>query len=330
MEKQSIGYVKLEGKLVENGILDARKTAEALLGVDDLLRSTIIRKVPEFENIEFDLPVYVEGGSIIIQIPENIGELITLGVIKFGLGSLAYVWAKSYLTEAGKLMAKNDFKEEGLTTVIRGVISLIQDVIKLGKHTKTLGTKEFPDAKIQLPSNMVGIPSPEGEIEFFHRSVLDEFSKFSVKQFTKLGELVQVERELIIGLKDDSRQIEERITQKEKYIFIPEPEESNSVIFPELTHELPVSLEGESTRGTLTTNSIGFRYNGHILNCHPREGNIIKFKNALFTRCLLQGTIDRTDEFGGTQAKKPKIILDSLTPLIEPMPTESNLPFTQE
>ena len=37
-EEKYIGYLKYSGKSIEDGLLDARKSAEALLGFDEILR----------------------------------------------------------------------------------------------------------------------------------------------------------------------------------------------------------------------------------------------------------------------------------------------------
>ena len=41
-EEKYIGYLKYSGKSVEDGLMDARKSAEALLGFDEVLRYFIL------------------------------------------------------------------------------------------------------------------------------------------------------------------------------------------------------------------------------------------------------------------------------------------------
>lgn len=328
MKPKSIGYIKLDGALVADGILDARKSAMALIGADHLLKSILIRKVPELKDINFDLPVFIEEGSIVINFPENIEKLIIGGAIALPIGKLAYNWANEYLKTAGKKMAEHDFKDAGLSTIIQGALGLAQDVVKLAKHTGKLGTKQFPESKPDLEKQLVAVPGISGNVEYFHRSVLDEYSKFNALSFRRLGELVQVDRELVIGIIDGERNLEERITQKEKYLFVPKEEQLDNILFPNFVHDLPVTLDGETTRGTLTTNSVGFLYDGHILTCHPREGSIIRFRDSLFTKCTIMGVIDRHYDSPHTIAKKPQIIFDSLDPIEPPNSAPSLFPAT--
>lgn len=59
MENDYLAYFKLKGKSVEGGYLDARKSAEVLLGIDEALRFFLSRKVPEFAKVEFEIPVRI-------------------------------------------------------------------------------------------------------------------------------------------------------------------------------------------------------------------------------------------------------------------------------
>lgn len=314
--RSSLGYIKLDGKSVENGVLDARKTAYALTGAELLLKAILVRKVPELENLEFELPVYIEEGSLVINIPDNFASLVYGGAV-LSLGGLAVIWAKEYLKEAGKLMAQHDWKDAGLGTVMQGVLGLAQDAVRLTKHVGKLGIKEFPSVEINIKSKMIGVKNEKGEVQFFHKSALEEFHRFGPNSFKRLGRLVQVERELVIGIVDGNNNVEERISEREKYLFVPPDESLESPLFPEMVHDAPVSLEGYATRGTLTTNSIGFKYNSHILTCRPREGSIVRFRNALFTKCQIRGSVDRHYESAAYLSKKPQIIFDTLNP-IEP------------
>jgi hypothetical protein len=94
-----------------------------------------------------------------------------------------------------------------------------------------------------------------------------------------------------------------------------ESEVEEDVIFPELVHGDNVILEGEVTRENKTSNSMGFKYQDHILTAYPESGNIIPYKQILFLHCRLYGTVDRIDEHGRIAARRPKLLFSRLEPL---------------
>ncbi len=57
MDEEYIGYLKYEGKLVEEGLLDARKAAQALLGFDEAIRFFVGQQSPLLRDLDFELPV---------------------------------------------------------------------------------------------------------------------------------------------------------------------------------------------------------------------------------------------------------------------------------
>jgi hypothetical protein len=95
------------------------------------------------------------------------------------------------------------------------------------------------------------------------------------------------------------------------------------VLFPELKHGMNVVLDGEVTRGNETTNSIGFRYNDHILTAYPKTGSVVRYKSTLFLKAKIFGTISRVDELGKIAANRPKIIFDDI--VSEKVESQQNL-----
>jgi len=80
-------------------------------------------------------------------------------------------------------------------------------------------------------------------------------------------------------------------------------------------HGDKISLEGDITRGNENSNSLGFRYDAHILTCYPISRSIVKFKHTLFLKCNISGVIDRRDKFGNITEKRPKIIFANILPI---------------
>ena len=88
-------------------------------------------------------------------------------------------------------------------------------------------------------------------------------------------------------------------------------EDEDEFILPELIHGQYVELEGYVTKGNENTNNIGFQFSGHIINCKPKEGSIVRYKNQLFLQCLIKGFVDREDKNKNIK-KRPEIIFTDL------------------
>jgi len=302
-EEQYLGYLKYTGDMVDGGFLDARKSAQALLGFDEAIRFFVYKESPALRATDFELPVRIKKGSWEIVIPEWI-ELI-----KLSGGAIV----AAYGVKASQKMAERDFENIGLKDIFSKSLQAIQWVIKIGKHLGDLTIKEFSNVKFKENNELIGIQNSEGEFLYVPKSFLDFYVETTPKFLSKISELVEDERVLSIGVYQNGKLTEEKITRKDRVIFTQEDEED--VLFPELEHGQNVALQGEVTRGNETTNTIGFRYQEHILTCHPESGSIVKFKPSLFLQCQIQGTITRLDEKGYLNLKKPKIIFTHIEPL---------------
>jgi len=299
----TIGYLKYSGSLVDDGLLDARKAAKALIGFDELVRYFIAKDDPHFREVDFEIPVKIEKGSWVAAITDA-----TFGLIVAGLG----IFAASYLGTAGKLMAENDFKESGvgLKDVFKGALTKAQWMIKLAKHLGSLKRKQLAHVTFKNNNTILSIPNDNGAILDVPKEYVDYFSECPDRLFSKVSSLVESERKLSIGVYNEGRLEEVFITLHEKDIFYSAEEEE--VLFPELVHGQAVELEGNITKGNQNTNIIGFNYNDHVLACVPSEGSIVRFRNNLFSDCKIIGVIDRNNKLGNPTEKKPKIIFSSI------------------
>jgi hypothetical protein len=314
-EQKYLGYLKYDGKLVESGYFDARKSAQALLGFDDSLRYFIYQESSVLRNLEFEIPVKIEKGSWLAYIPHNIQDWI---VTAAGLGVTAYAGA------AAKKMAENDFKDIGLKTIFKSAFNGIVWVIKIASHLGTMTKKKLDNVKFRNDNEEIGIVNDNGEILYVPRKYIDLYINCPEKLFAKLAQLVESERELEVALVDsDSEKV--RITYSQKQIFAYDIEEDDEILFPELENGKYVELQGHVTRGNQNTNSIGFLYCDHILSCYPQEGNIIRHKLKLFSACLIKGFVDRLDKKGIMIEKKPRIIFIDLVPIKDTGPKELKL-----
>jgi hypothetical protein len=69
-----LGYIKYEGALVAEGVIDAGSSAEALKGTDDALRYFVSLEMPQLSTFDYPIPVHIERGSRIIGLPENVAQ----------------------------------------------------------------------------------------------------------------------------------------------------------------------------------------------------------------------------------------------------------------
>lgn len=297
-----IGYIRYCGQLVENGLIDARKSAQALIGFDEAIRFFVGCQNSELKEIDFDLPVRIRQGSWEALIPDAIFW------IKTAVGAGATV----YSIKAAQKMAENDFDNIGFKTVLKNSLEAILWVVRIGKHIGTLNKKKFESVKFRNENREIGIPNVDGVYLWVPKSFLDLYVKCPKSLLEKVANLIENERVLIIGMFEKENEISERITFPYKKIFAPNDEEE--ILFPELKHGAEVLLEGEVTRGNETSNSIGFKYQEHILTAYPETGSIVRYKHVLFLKAKIAGTISRADGTGNFNAKRPKIIFTDIVP----------------
>lgn len=301
-EQKYLGYLKYYGEKVDDGFLDAKKAANALIGFDEILRYFIYQESSSFQDIDFEIPVKIEKGSWLAYIPNTIQEWIVAG------GGLA---TTAYLTTAAKKMAENDFKEIGFNTIFKKAFKSICWVIKLTSHLKTTKTEKFENLKFRNNNTEVGVYNEKGELIYVPVEILEIYKKCPDSLFSNVAQIIEEEREMEIGLLD-SNETKANIIYSEKGIFYSKEEENEEIVLPELIHGENVELEGHTTRGNEKTNTLGFLYDNHVLICKPKQGSIVSHKVNLFDNCLIKGVVDRLDKFGNFKEKKPRIIFSEL------------------
>lgn len=298
-----VGYLKYSGTDIEQGLLDLKKSAQALVGFDESLRFFLVKEMPALSEIPFEIPVRINKGSWEALIPQTIGDWIIRGL---EIASVAY------LTTAAKKIAENDFKNVDFRLIFKKALGAIQWTIRIGKHIGSISNKKLEKLQFRNNNMEIGVPDSEGKYLFIPKEYLDYYLSCPANLLEKIAGLVAEERRLIIGIIEDTVPKEVEITIKEKYVFAPREDDSSEVIFPELKHGQHIELIGEATKGNEITNAMGFQYKGHILTCHPRTGSIVRYKNVLFGKCKITGVIDRLDKFGNPKENKPRIIFTDI------------------
>ena len=61
--EEYLGFLEYPGEQVAAGLLDARKSARALIGFDHALRFFLEREHPALRDVDFEIPVRVRTGS---------------------------------------------------------------------------------------------------------------------------------------------------------------------------------------------------------------------------------------------------------------------------
>lgn len=295
--------------MVDEGYLDARKSAQAIIGFDEALRFFIKKESHQLRDIDFEIPVRVNKGSWEVLIPKTIEEWLIAGG-----GTFLTTFVSTYAISAAKKMAENDFKNIGLREIFIKAFLGIQWFIKIGKHIGNLTQKKFEKMKWKNNNTEIGIPNSKNEYLYVPFYVYKIYLDANPKILEKIAQIIEDERELSILTTYNGFEISEHISINEKYIFAPS-DEDEEIILPELVHGQLVELNGYTTRGNETANSIGFKYENHIITCYPVSGNIVKYKESLFVRCKIVGVIDRADEKGKITEKRPKIYFKELVPI---------------
>ncbi|MFY0678611.1 MAG: hypothetical protein JXR18_15140 [Neptuniibacter sp.] len=305
--EEYLGYIKYRGEGVQDGMMDARKSAEALLGFDGALRHFISRLAPSLKDVDFEIPVRIRKGSWEALIPQGID-----GWIQAGIG----VAATAYLTKAAQKAAERDFDNLGFRDVFIKSLEAIKWVAKIGKHLGTLAIREFDNVQFSHDNSLIGLPNEDGEVLFVPKQYLDLYVSSSPTILQQITSVIDEDRTLIIGTIDDSGVDETDIGNQHKVIFCPDDaSDDEDVLFPELVHGDEVVLDGEVTRENKTSNSMGFKYLDHILTAYPETGSIVRYKPLLFLRCRLYGTVSRLDEKDRTDARRPKLFFSHIEPL---------------
>ena len=303
-----VGYLRLEGPDIKDGILGARQSAEALLGFDSALRYLLPQVDSRLVGIQFELPVKIRKGSWEALIPDTVGEWLVNG------GGLA---ATAYLTTSATQLAKNGFKDKDLTTAIKDSLRLLIGIIKIAKHAGGMARASVgKGVKFRDGNSIVEIPNKDKIYITTSRAELEAYLHAPKKLLEDIAHALNPERALSVGeVSIDGNIHEEKITYGQRGLFMEEDEKDfDDILFPELKHDQYVTLRGSMTRGNKITNTIGFQYMDHILTCSPAGAPITAFRESFFRNCIIHGHVSRLAENGQLSAKRPKIIFDRLIP----------------
>lgn len=314
-EEKYLGYLKYSGKSVESGLLDAKKSAEALLGFDEILRYFLAKEDPSLTGLNFEIPVRIKNGSWEIAIPEIIDKLLSPG-------GVLTVATGTYLTATAKKAADDGLFKTGLAkdikTTFKAAIKSAQWVIKIGSRIGMLRRK-YEGVRVSSNAEDFLVPDVNGDTISVPKKYFNLYSECPAKLFSRNVKIVDDNKILEVGLYEDGKDEKVKISKTERDFFYSEDGE-NEVLFPELTEGQRVELEGIITRGNEKTNTIGFEYKEHILTCVPKDGNIADYKYKIispqkdhfFPKVKIIGVVERISTKEEFKQDRPRVIFSEI------------------
>lgn len=302
---EDVGFIKYSGKAVPDGVIDAGSAGMALIGLNKALRFFNERQSPAFAKFEYEIPIRTAGGA---------WTAFVLAPAGTGTGTDAF--APGYLPKVGATMAHHCFQDVGLSEVLKKSMSAMQHLVKLVKHTRLF--KDWSTSKVSWRDNgkEIGIANRDGKVIFIPTEFFHWYGSLPRRLIHKMTVVIKAGRVLTIGLRSDGVYEEVTVDEADKVLFAEEQgEDGEEFLFPELDHGSAATLEGKLVRCNEASNSLGFEYHGHMLNCIPDHGNVRRFKQALFLKCVIEGTVTRLTKQRHSAEKRPTVILRHVTTL---------------
>lgn len=310
LTKENFAYIKYYGERTKDGVIDLAAAANALSGFNDIIKFFNSKQHSYFIDNPYEIPVKIKEGSWIATIVDNpfSSLLLTSGGI----------FSASYLKKAGEKIAENDFKDVSFKKILTKSMNAFVDFIKLKKLG--VSNEEIEKGKKLIRNGIVYtlITLPNGTKIEIDNEFLDWYKKMPPAIVHKIVNPIEKERLFEIAVLNDDKINKETIDEKEKSFFIPIVNESEEdILLPHLQHNHRYRLEGTLTRGNQSSNSLGFKYSGHILNCYPETGDVSRFKDSLFKKCIVDCHVNRNMKTSLKMDKRPTLILKSSTPIDE-------------
>lgn len=300
---QSVGFISYEWNGAPAGVIDANAGGTALLGIDEAVRFFNRKQARGFSSTNYEIPVRTGEGSWIAYV---------LGVLAVPTA----IFATAYAKKAGEKMAERDFAELGFKDIARKSVDALRCLIELIKHTGKTSGWDTSGVDWKDSATIIGIQNGTGEVLYIPAEYLKWYYEVPKATLKKLVAPVTKGRFMTVGsLPSDGELRTVEVTSDHVALFDPEDSEEEEFLFPELEHGTDVALEGLITRGNQETNSMGFQYLGHILNCNPANGSVRRFKAAMFLHCRIHATVNRHVTSLTHVDRRPTLIVNEVIPL---------------
>ncbi len=313
----SLITLKYVGKKTVDGVMDARLSAEALLGFDKMMRHAIRAKDSRLKDLDFDLPVKVCEGSWAIVLPAAIGSVVITAYLR----TLAKQAAKNGLFETASFHAQDAKK------AILWAGRAISSFIKIANHVKQLADNELTVRGTSSPLE-IEIINSSGQSLVVSIEHLEFFQRAPRNLLERNARIIEDERELVLEVGDHSEST--RISAADRCIYVSDEDpDDGEVIFPELVHGEKVELEGQIIRINESTKTVGFRYRNHTLTIVPDDGHLEQYKTQIVSAgsehifsdsVIVYGVVDRENGEGGFKTKRPRVIFTDIRSMETPPP----------
>lgn len=298
VNENAVGFVSYEWRGAPKGVIDAHAGGTALIGIDEVLRFFNRKQAGSLNNTSYEIPVETGRGSWVAWI---------LGVLALPVATFATAYAK----KAGEKMAERDFSDIGFKDIAKKSIDALERFIELVKHTKKISDWPTDNVVWKDNSSMVGFPNENGELMFIPSEYLKWYWDLPKGALKKLVSPITNGRYMVVGVNIEGarfRTVDVHAGDIAPFIGVNDPADDD-FIFPDLIHGQDVELEGVITRGNQQTNSVGFQYQDHILNCMPEMGSIRRFKPAMFLHCKIRATVNRHVASNVQLDRRPTLII---------------------
>jgi hypothetical protein len=318
--------MKYSWELVADGVLDARKSAQALLWFDNIMRFFLIKEEPIFSEMTINIPVKIKKWSREVIVPDLIEQYFTIESAFYTVMTIGW-WA--YIKSIGETAWKDGFLEtwpaKDIKRLFQWAFIAIQRVIKIIKHVGWFqrDVRSIPIFHNEKPyvqvfdnnSSILLVPKKYYEIYLDCPSTL----------FNLNADLVNEKTELSFSVFENSEEQKEIISVEDKDQFIEDVnwENEDNIVLPELEHWRYIELDWEISRISERHNNLWFSYMWHTITIKPRNWSLINFKNViiaesnqhLFPRVKVKWIIDRIDMHGNIKKKKPEIVFTEVISL---------------
>jgi hypothetical protein len=310
-----VGFVSYEWEGAPAGVIDALSGGTALIGIDEAIRFFNRRQSKGFSTEPYEIPVLTREGSWVAVI---------LGLI----GIPAAAFATAYAKKAGEKMAERDFSNLGMKDVAAKSMDALVKLIRLIKQQK--GTPDWKSINITWSSDATTAKFQDGdgntlEIPAEYIGWYKDLPKNIIK---KLATPIVRGRTMTVGALQKSGEFDTVHVDENTGALLNgdnENDDDDEFLFPEMKHGDTIVLEGLITRGNQATNSIGFQYQGHILNCTPQTGNVKKFKPAMFLHSRITATVNRHVTSLAKLDYRPTLLISHVVMLEDDGTTQQNL-----
>lgn len=313
-EEDAVGYISYSWKGAPSGVIDANAGGTALLGIDEAIRYFNRRQAKELVGLDYQIPVKTGEGSWIAWV---------LGVI----AAPAAIFASAYAKKAGEKMADRDFAEIGFKDIAKKSVDALERLIELIKHTQR--TQDWNLEKVAWKDNstLVGIYNDSGDILYIPTEYVRWFLEMPKSALKKIATPLETGRSMTIGVRVENggyRTVSVEKSDVGPLLEAPKVDDDD-FLFPELEHGEDVVLEGLITRGNQETNTLGFQYKDHILNCMPNMGNIRRFKQAIFLHCRVHAAVNRHTASHVQLDRRPTLMIEQVQILEDDSPAQTSL-----